>query len=94
MYILWGRKHANREKTILSAALGSDSCLLHSLWQGGLDGKTTLEDGTVITHQYNKNGIHISETAQMPDGSSAKQFYDADGNGIREIFYGYCWVCT
>lgn len=47
--------------------------------------ETVLEDGSVITHGYNKNDVHISEIVEGPDGSVLEHKYDNDGNHVSEI---------
>ena len=42
----------------------------------------TAEDGSVITHGYNKDDVHISEIVEMPDGSVYEHTYDTEGNHI------------
>ena len=38
--------------------------------------ETVLEDGSVITHGYNKNDVHISEIVEGTDGSVLEHKYD------------------
>ena len=42
------------------------------------------EDGSVITHGYNKDDVHISEVVEMPDGSVYEHKYDTEGNHVSE----------